>query len=362
MQQMILVWISFLLMALSTGCGQSDISVYRVPKAEPSAAPQTAKTLPAGHPDIPQAASPLKWTLPAGWEEVSPGEMRVASFRVNGSDGKQVDVSIVPLPGMAGGNLANVNRWRKQVGLADLTEEELSRIAQPVEIAGLPGQLYEQAGKISASGTPARILGAIQNRAGTAWFFKMTGDDELVNQQKPLFIEFLKSLSWSDSQSTAALSPSHPPGDSAAAGSSNSEDGKPQWQVPPGWHETSGGQFLVAKFLISGPDDSHAAVNVSITGGGLAANVNRWRGQLGLPSFTDADLQKQLQPLELPSAKAMLIDMAGTEATTKQNARLIGIVVSQADRTWYYKLMGHPQLVEREKEAFINFVKSAAYK
>jgi len=133
MQQMILVWISFVLLALSTGCGQSDISVYRVAKAEPSAAPQTAKTLPAGHPDIPQAASPLKWTLPAGWEEVSPGDMRVASFRVKGSDGKQADVSIVPLPGMAGGNLANVNRWRKQLQLGGVEESDLAQLVKPLE-------------------------------------------------------------------------------------------------------------------------------------------------------------------------------------------------------------------------------------
>jgi hypothetical protein len=43
--------------------------------------------------------------------------MRVASFRVTGKDGKQADVSVIPLPGLAGSDLDNVNRWRGQVGL-----------------------------------------------------------------------------------------------------------------------------------------------------------------------------------------------------------------------------------------------------
>ena len=163
------------------------------------------------------------------------------------------------------------------------------------------------------------------------------------------------------------LPPSHPPIDPTALASAQSQtqpasdDAKPNWQVPAGWQETSG-QFLVAKFLINGPDGSHAAVNVSITGGGLAANVNRWCGQLGLRPLTEAELQKQMQPLELPSGKAMLIDMSGTDASTSQKARLVGVIVPQAERTWYYKLMGNEELVAREKDGFVKFVKSATYK
>ena len=140
-----------------------------------------------------------------------------------------------------------------------------------------------------------------------------------------------------------------------------SDDAKPNWQVPAGWQETSG-QFLVAKFLINGPDNGRAAVNVSITGGGLAANVNRWCGQLGLQPLAETELQKQMQPLELPGGKAMLIDMSGTDALTSQKARLVGVIVPQAERTWYYKLMGNEELVAREKDAFVKFVKSATYK
>ena len=72
--------------------------------------------------------------------------MRAASFRVAAHDGRQADVSVIPLPGLAGSDLDNVNRWRGQVGLPGVSEAELAKLAQPVEIAGQSASLYEQAG------------------------------------------------------------------------------------------------------------------------------------------------------------------------------------------------------------------------
>src|SRR4051812_8451045 len=93
------------LLSTLTGCGRDDVRTYRVPK-------ETTPQLPAAD-------------LPAGWQAAPPGEMRVASYRVKGKDGKMADVSVIPLPGMAGRDIDNVNRWRGQVGLAPVSEGEL---------------------------------------------------------------------------------------------------------------------------------------------------------------------------------------------------------------------------------------------
>jgi len=187
-------WALALCLAFLAGCSRNDIQVYRVAK-EPQ--PPQAAAMPPGHPDISAASAPrLKYQVPPGWQEVPPGEMRAASFRVAGKEGKQADVSVVPLPGLAGGDLDNVNRWRGQVGLKGVTQEELARLAQPVTIDHQAAQLYEQAGENPGSGGKSRILAAVTRREGVAWFFKMTGDDELVAQQKPAFIEFLQSVAF----------------------------------------------------------------------------------------------------------------------------------------------------------------------
>ena len=93
-------------------------------QAQPQAQPAA---LPPGHPDTSGSAGPrLEYKRPGGWQEAPPGEMRAASFRVAGKDGKQADVSVVPLPGLAGSDLDNVNRWRGQVGLPGVSEAELA--------------------------------------------------------------------------------------------------------------------------------------------------------------------------------------------------------------------------------------------
>src|SRR5207302_6366403 len=128
--------------------------------------------------------------LPAGWEPVAvaPGEMRIASFHIRGKDGEAADLTIVPLAGMAGGDLANLNRWRGQVSQPPVTEGELAKLAEPVQIAGQAGQLFDQSGANPDSGKKTRILAAVLRREGTAWSVEMRGGDELVAQQKPAFV------------------------------------------------------------------------------------------------------------------------------------------------------------------------------
>jgi hypothetical protein len=356
--------VMLLFVVLVAGCGRDDVKVYRVAKENPAAPPQTA--MPAGHPDIASAANPqLKWKTPEGWNEVPPGEMRVASFNVK-KDGKQADVSVIPLPGAAGGDAANVNRWRGQLGLAPVTPQELEKAAQKVEVGGQPAELHDVAGKNPGNSEPTRILGVIQHRDGMAWFFKMTGDDQLVAQQKPAFIELLKSFQFAAAETQPGLPPSHPPIDSRAAApaAAISSEGKPNWQVPVGWKEVPGGQFLIAKFNIVGDGGAQAAVNVSMSagdGGGLAANVNRGRKQLGLGDLSNDELAKGAKTVETAVGKATFVEMSGTDARSGQAAQLIGAMLTQSGQTWFYKLMGDAKLVEAQKEAFTKFVQTVKY-
>jgi hypothetical protein len=134
--------------------------------------------------------------------------------------------------------------------------------------------------------------------------------------------------------------------------------------VPSGWKEVPGGQFLVAKFVLPGGGDAPTAVNVSKSpgdGGGLLANVNRWRGQLGLAPAAEADLANQVQSLDLPGGKATLADLTGKDARTGQPARLLAAVVTREGETWFYKLMGNEQVVQQEKDAFLKFVQGVKY-
>lgn len=357
-----------------TGCGRDDVRTYRVPK---EAIPQLAAAdLPSGHPDISGAAATpaIAAKVPTDWQEAPPGEMRVASYHVKGKDGKMADVSVIPLPGMAGRDIDNVNRWRGQVGMTPVGEGELAKLTETVQVGGQEGKLYEMAGQNSGSGEKNRILAAIVRRPDAAWFFKMVGDDALVAEQKSAFVDYLKSFSFAGTSGGAAmretqLPPSHPPigniSPSAAAAAPSSGEGKPEWQVPAGWKEIDGGQFLVAKFIVSGSDNSQAAVNVSMSagdGGGVLGNVNRWRGQLGLNQQSQAEVDKLVTSVDIEGGKAMLVDMSGTDMKSGAKTRLVGAIVPKGQQTWFYKLMGPAQLVEQQKDTFTKFVQTVKYR
>lgn len=379
------------LLLLATGCHRDNIKVYRVAKDQNPLPQQTAQALPTdspnpklppGHPDISSlpgasamgesaaASTQLTWKTPAGWTEAAPGEMRVASFKVSGAGGKSADVSVIPLPGMAGTDAANVNRWRDQVGLAALPEADLQKSAENVVAGGLPAQLYDIAGTNPGSGDAERILGVIQHRPdGNSWFYKMTGDATLVEQQKPAFIDFLKSLNFGETPAAPTELPAgHPAigemGASSAALPMASSATKPTWQAPANWQEVPPAQFLLAEYAITGANGAKAEVNVAQLagdGGGLLANVNRWRRQIGLDAVAEGGLDKLVTPLDVAGGQGSLVDMSGTDFRTGQPTRLVGVIVPMNGETWFYKLMGDAGVVESQKAAFIQFVKGIKY-
>jgi hypothetical protein len=359
-----------------TGCGRDDVKVYKTDASDtpvappPAAAPAAMPTAMLGGLPAPDNSGlpKLKYVLPDGWKEKNLTQMRVASFGIT-ENGKTADVSVIPLGGMAGGDLANVNRWRKDVGQAALaTDDDLAKIAEPITVAGQPASLFDLSGTNPGTGDDEGIVATILHANDTAWFFKMSGDADLVKKNKPAFIAFLKSLEFGAPAAPAAMDLSQLPAghpsipQSAAPMDANSSATQPAWTVPAGWQPGELAQFLVAKFVIQNGDAS-AAVNVSQLsgdGGGLAANVNRWRKQLGQAASTDDEIAK-LPTIDASGTKATLVEVNGTDARTGKPAQLVGVVLPLNNQTWFYKLMGDAGVVAAQKDAFIQFVQSAKY-
>ncbi len=307
----------------------------------------------------------LKYTLPDGWKEKALTQMRVASFDIS-ENGKTVDVSVIPLGPMSGGDTANVNRWRGQVGQPPLDDAASKQAAEAIQVGDKPADLYDIAGTSPGSGDEERIIGAILHTEDSTWYFKMMGDSAMAEKNKPAFIAFLKSVQFQSSAAPTTmdmsqLPASHPaiPGMAPATATGD----KPSWSVPSDWKEGELTQFLLAKYVIQGSGDASAAVNVSQLdrdGGGLLANLNRWRSQIGQPPTTDDDAAK-LPSIDASGAKGVLADYTGTDPATGKPVRLVGVVLPMNGQTWFYKLMGDPNLVAQQKDAFMAFVQSAKY-
>lgn len=174
---------------LAAGCGEPDVAVYDVPKD--AGTPPAARAAPALDGAAPEAGGGLAWTAPAGWIAKSASAMRLATFEIPGADGP-VELSVVALPGAAGGALANVNRWRGQLKLPPLAEGELAAHSEALACPAGTLRLVSFDGRGETG--PAAVLGALMEHGGRSWFFKATGTPAAVRAARPAVTVFLKGL------------------------------------------------------------------------------------------------------------------------------------------------------------------------
>ena len=126
--------------------------------------------------------------------------MRKAAFAV-GDSAKGAVVTLIDFPANAGPMIAdplqNVNRWRREVGLPEVKQEELATATETIEIDGQPATLVRaipdaaQAGQSQAN---TGTLAAMAKSGDMVWFIKLTGDRSVVAAQEDAFKSFLKSL------------------------------------------------------------------------------------------------------------------------------------------------------------------------
>jgi hypothetical protein len=197
-----------LVLLLTSGCRDREITAYRAPKDPVAAAPGPAASgqLPPDHPPVgnqaggdatmantavPTGGDNLSWTAPVHWTAKPASAMRKGSFAIKDGDA-EADLSITAFPGDTGGLLANLNRWRAQISLPPLAQDQLNANREHIDIGPLHVDVVDFAG--TANGAPTRIIGAVVPLEGETWFFKLMGPDALVAREKTAFREFLGTV------------------------------------------------------------------------------------------------------------------------------------------------------------------------
>lgn len=137
------------------------------------------------------------------------------------------------------------------------------------------------------------------------------------------------------------------------------------WTVPPGWTEVppdAAGMRLVN--LTFGPNQEGECYISLMPGsaGGLEANVNRWRTQMGQPPYTEEEIAK-LGKKPFFNREATFVafdgDFKGFGAEqAKTGYRLLGLIHSAEQATIFVKLTGPKALVEENAAAFDAFCQS----
>ena len=188
----LLLFLVFAIPLVLVSCDNDKVEVYKIPKEGINVAMQSG---PAGLVP-PPPGSPAQWTKPESWREQPLSEMRLGSFKVAGPNADVADVSVIAFPGEAGGLTSNINRWRGQLQLGPLDEDQLAQLTQRMEVDNVPTYLVDFQTAQNAP-KPSRILGAVLQTADRTWFVKMTGPPELIESQRQKFLDFVKSFHFS---------------------------------------------------------------------------------------------------------------------------------------------------------------------
>lgn len=185
----------------TTGCGDPAIEETSVPRQtdaatapetpapESSALPESTAPMPASAPAT-TGAGAWPWTAPESWRFV-PGErpMRLATYEITDESGP-VEVAVTRFPGDVGGMLANINRWRGQIGLSPITEADIPAMLTTFENPGFTGAT------MVLEGPQQHMLAASIHEPGAdrTWFVRVTTTPETAARVREQFDAFARSF------------------------------------------------------------------------------------------------------------------------------------------------------------------------
>ena len=126
------------------------------------------------------------------------------------------------------------------------------------------------------------------------------------------------------------------------------------WSAPASWQAKAPGSVRKGSYAIVG--NGGATGDLGITAfpgdtGGLHANINRWRGQIGLQPAGPAEIEGNLERFQANGLSIDFVDLTGP-----QGVRLLGAIVPFNNETWFFKLTGPEALIARERAAFRAFL------
>ncbi len=262
-----------------------------------------------------------QWSLPAGWTEQRESGMRFATIKSAGDPPLEISVMALPAedPDSTEDLLSNLNRWRGQLGLGDINATDGLAAARD------RGELLQ----LDSGGRKVSL-------------FNLTGTTADTGETR-----MLAAMLVSEPGRTTAPPPTRPAPSAAE---------KPfTFSLPDGWKEAPLRTFQLAAFAAEHGGET-LSISIATAGGDLAGNVNRWRGQAGLPPQSEEEINDSAKPIDVDGVPAKYFVVEGAERS------ILGIIAPRAGTQWFIKADGPKAVAEKERGNFEAFVKSLRFK
>lgn len=255
------------------------------------------------------------WELPAGWTQDEGGPGRLATITVPGTPPLSLAVSSLRLPGdgLDAYLLANVNRWRGQMGLAPVSLERLQQSDD------LEGEIFKL--KLS-DGTPATLVDFEGKFSG--------------GMTPPFAGQVAQPTPTSSTEAESDLS----------------------YELPAGWQAAPGDGVSAAAFSSDGTRTTITALPASNE---LLPNVNRWRAQVGLTPISQTELNDAVEEVQLGDGGPGSYIALNGPPDGESPKSILGVVAVRDATAWFVKMTGDSQAVLGQKDDFEAFVKSLRF-
>ncbi len=305
--------------------------------------------------------NPLSWDVPDGWVELAPTQMRMVNLRV----GDEGECYLTILGGDGGGITGNVNRWRGQIGLGELSDSEVAALPK-MDVLGREASLVDLRGSYTGMGSAARedwaLLGAITTSSRFTLFVKFIGPQALLEREAAGFESFCSSLVFTAEAGGSASSPhgDTPPVAPGRGPAGAGDSGGFSWDVPAGWVPEPGGGMRLVTFRV-GAVECYVVV-LGGDGGGVVGNIQRWVGQLGLELPSEADVAA-MPLIDVLGVEAPLLEATGAytgmgAAEATPDTTMLGVPCLISGRAVFIKMLGPKVEVAAQRESFLSFASS----
>jgi len=255
-----------------------------------------------------QADAPITWTAPAGWREEPGNQFRHATLRPGPGD-DALEVTVSKLQGAQADSIVeNINRWRGQLGLQPVNAAGASQLCKTIKVGDVEATLVDMAGRGNLKGMKPPPMATRREPVKTP------------PPQRPGLV-FRKPGDWAEKADPTGIS--------------------------------------AASFTVREGDQSADITVTALPGpaGGLAANINRWRTQINLPPLPEEQLLREIREVTVSGIRGHAVEMLGPDRAAGRE-RISGIVLSQGNVTWFFKMRGGADIVARQQPAFEAFANS----
>jgi hypothetical protein len=266
-------------------------------------------------PEKDKDAKPITFTAPAGWrEQPDAGKNRFATFRIGG-DEHPLELTVTAFGGSV---LQNVNRWRDNMGLTEISQDELPTETEEMKLEG------------GAVATLVDLTGVSRGGMGMG-------------------------------PAAGGLPAGHPP----LAAEENIS-----YKAPPDWKEVASKRPSRATFVVAdGGQEARVtvtplpALDRRVKGGEtlLTYIVNIERAEVGLPVADEKEINRSKHSFRVAGADGSYFDVAGPEAKGAERKRVLAVALPHGGKTWFFRMVGPDALVVRQQTAFEGFVASVRF-